>query len=64
MYKVENQKIGTRAINIRLRRDLLDYMEMQGANRSKVLNEVLTEAVRLHQRRGTWTNKTQSSRMQ
>lgn len=64
MYKIDNLKIGTRAVNIRLRRDLLDYLEMQGANRSKVLNDVLTEAVRLHQRRGIWTNKIQSSRMQ
>lgn len=48
----EDNKIGTRAVSVRIRRDLLDYCEMQSLNRSQLINDALAVAVKLHQRGG------------
>lgn len=42
--------IGTRLVSVRIRRDLLDYIEMQGLNRNQLINEALAAAIRIHQR--------------
>lgn len=54
MYTYQNTKVGTRAVNVRLRRDLLDYLEMNCTNRSQLLNELLEKHCRRHQRTGQW----------
>lgn len=42
--------IGTRLVSVRIRRDLLEYIEMQQLNRNQLINDALSLAVSMHQR--------------
>lgn len=41
--------IGTRLVSVRIRRDLLEYIEMQQLNRNQLINDALCAAIRIHQ---------------
>lgn len=44
--------IGTRLVSVRIRRDLLDYIEKQQLNRNQLINDALSAAISIHQRGG------------
>lgn len=50
MYKYQQTKVGTRAISVRIRRDLLDWLDINGLNRSGFINDALAEHVKKVQR--------------
>ena len=47
-YKVDNGRfaVGTRLVTVRIRRDLLDKMEMLCMNRSRTINVLLEDYLR------------------
>lgn len=49
MYKSFETKIGTKPVAVRIRRDLLDYIELNCLNRSRLINDALAAAVKIHQ---------------
>lgn len=50
MYTTTNDaKIGTKPVAVRIRRDLLDYIELNCLNRSRLINDALAAAVKIHQ---------------
>lgn len=61
MYKYQGIKVETRPISVRLRRDILDWMEMQGINKNAYINACLAERMQYHQRNPynlrQWTRK-------
>ena len=57
MYTYFNVKVGTKPVNVRIRKDVLQYLEWQQANKSELVNKLLFEAVKLHQREGRWTTE-------
>ena len=70
MYKNEGQKVGTKLISVRIRHDLLDWMEMAGINKNAFINHKLLTHIRACQRGGEnyqefidqkkWTGKTKN----
>lgn len=42
-YKIDNNRfaVGTRLVSCRIRRDLLEKMEMLGMNRNRTINQLL-----------------------
>lgn len=50
MYKNQGFKVETRPISVRLRRDLLDWMEMEGINKNSFINDCVRQRVLFHQR--------------
>lgn len=58
MYTYQLKKVGTRPVNIRVRLDVLQYLEWNQVNKSELVNKLLYEAVKLHQREGKWITKT------
>ena len=50
MYKYEGTKVATRPVSVRLRRDILDWFEMQGINKNKFINDCLLIHVKSCQR--------------
>lgn len=50
MYKNQGFKVNTQPISVRLRRDILEWMEMEGINKNFWINEILTEQMKLFQR--------------
>ena len=46
MYKYYGAKVETRPISIRLRRDILDWFEMEGINKNAFINDMLFECVK------------------
>lgn len=50
MYKYEGTKVETRPVSVRLRRDILDWFEMQGINKNKFINDRLLIHVKRCQR--------------
>lgn len=44
--------IGTRLVSVRIRRDLLEYIEMQQLNRNQLINDALCAAISIHQLEG------------
>lgn len=62
MYKNQGFKVNTRPISVRLREDILQWMEMEGINRNAFINDKLTEHMKTCQRLGRqsfepWTRK-------
>lgn len=49
MYTTNESKIGTKPVAVRIRRDLLDYIEQNRLNRSRLINDALAAAVKIHQ---------------
>lgn len=43
MYKNQGFKVNTRPISVRLRLDILDWMEMEGINKNAFINYVMNE---------------------
>lgn len=52
MYKNQGFKVETRLISVRLREDILQWMEMEGINRNAFINDKLTEHMKTCQRLG------------
>lgn len=48
MYTTNDAKIGTKPVAVRIRRDLLDYIELNCLNRSRLINDALAAAVKIH----------------
>lgn len=57
MYTYKQIKVGTRPASFRVRCDVLQYLEWQQVNKSELVNKLLFEAVKLHQREGRWTTE-------
>lgn len=52
MYKYQGTKVGTRPISVKLRRDILEWFEMEGINKNAFINDKLTEHMITCQRLG------------
>lgn len=52
MYKNHGYKVNTRPISVRLREDILQWMEMEGINRNAFINDKLIEHMKTCQRLG------------
>ena len=50
MYKNQGFKVETWPISVRLRRDLLDWMEMEGINKNAFINDCVKQRMKFHQR--------------
>lgn len=50
MYKYQQTKVGTSAISVRIRRDLLDWLDYNGLNRNGFINHALAAQVKKVQR--------------
>ena len=50
MYKYQQTRVGTRAISVRIRRDLLDWLDWNGLNRNGFINDALAAQVKKVQR--------------
>lgn len=50
MYTNVGQKVGTKLISVRIRHDLLDWMEMAGINKNAFINKTLLIHIRACQR--------------
>lgn len=61
MYKQYGYKIGTRPISVRLRRDILEWFEMEGINKNAFINDCVIQRMKIHQRNpvtlGPWIAK-------
>lgn len=62
MYKNQGFKVNTRPISVRLREDILQWMEMEGINRNAFINGIMLEHIKTCQRIGRqsfapWTRK-------
>lgn len=62
MYKNQGFKVDTKPISVRLRRDIFDWMEMEGINKNAFINDKMAEHMRVCQRIGRqsfapWTRK-------
>lgn len=54
MYTYQQTKVGTKPASFRVRCDVLQYLDWQKVNKSELVNKLLFEAVKLHQREGRW----------
>lgn len=52
MYKQQDYKVETRQISARIRRDVLEWMEMEGLNKNAFINDCLMQRMHFHQRNG------------
>mgnify|MGYP003289556562 CR=1 FL=1 len=46
---INGDNIGTRLVSVRIRRDLLEYIEMQQLNRNQLINDALAFVITMHQ---------------
>ena len=52
MYKNQGFKVNTRPISVRLREDILQWMEKEGINRNAIINDKMLEHMKTCQRLG------------
>ena len=52
MYKNQGFKVNTRPISVRLREDILQWMEMEGINRNAFINDTMLDHMKICQRIG------------
>lgn len=62
MYKNQGFKVNTKPISVRLRRDLIEWMEIEGINKNAFINDCVMQRMYFHQRNGRpsldlWTRK-------
>lgn len=50
MYKNQGFKVKTKPISVRLRRDLIDWMEMEGINKNAFINDCVKQRMQFYQR--------------
>ena len=57
MYTYFNVKVGTKPVNVRIRKDVLTYLGWEQVNKSELINALLYDAVKRHQREGIWMSE-------
>lgn len=57
MYTYQQNKVGTWPVSVRIRKDVLSYLTWEQVNKSELINALLYEAVKRHQREGRWTTE-------